>query len=76
MKLTMCLIAFGVFVASPAVADNAFVKKPPPAQSVRTAQGDSCSRRGVECCCERAGPLCCEGLHCVIKGNHGTCQPN
>ena len=75
MKRMICLIALGVLVASPVFADDAFVKKAPPAQSVRTAQ-NMCSTRGVECCCERAGPLCCEGLHCVIKGNRGTCQPN
>jgi len=70
----MYAIAFGVLAAGPAFADNAFVRKAPPAQSVRTAQ--SCSKQGVECCCERVGPLCCEGLHCVVKNNHGTCQPN
>jgi hypothetical protein len=76
MKRLICVIAFGMLAASPSFADNAFVKKPLPAQSVRTAQGGSCSGRGVECCCERAGPLCCEGLQCVMKGNRATCQPN
>ena len=73
MKLITCMIALGLFVTSPAFADNAFVKKAPPAQSVRTAQ-NLCLKRGQECCCERVGPLCCEGLQCVIKGNRGTCQ--
>jgi hypothetical protein len=73
MKHSMGVVALGMLTLSPAFADNVFVRTPLPAQSVRTAQ-NLCLKRGEECCCERAGPLCCQGLQCVIKGSRGTCQ--
>jgi hypothetical protein len=78
MKSRMCLIAMaGVLAASPAFADMASLVKrlqpAQPAQSIRTAQR-MCLKAGEECCCERVGLLCCEGLQCVTRGNRGFCR--
>ena len=75
MKYLGCLL----FVACSLAANAAFaetnplLRKPQPNMSTRVAQY-YCLEGNHQCCCDRAGPLCCPGYECVSNGRVGYCH--
>jgi hypothetical protein len=74
--LALVLAAACAVTAGPAFAEtSALLRKPQPLVSTRIAQY-ACLEGEHKCCCDRAGPLCCEGYSCVVRNNVGYCRPN
>jgi hypothetical protein len=71
----LVLAAACALTAGPAFAEGALLRKGQPNLSTRVAQRMTCLSAGKECCCERVGPLCCEGLTCTRTiGNKQYCE--
>jgi hypothetical protein len=72
--LALVLAAACAVTAGPAFAEGTLLRKSQPLASMRIAQY-ACLESEHKCCCDRAGPLCCEGYTCVVRNNVGYCRP-
>ena len=77
MKYLRCLLVVACSLAAGAAFAETgalSLRKPQPNVSTRVAQY-ACLEGEHKCCCDRAGPLCCEGYTCVVTGSVGYCRP-
>ena len=74
--LALVLAAACAVTAGPAFAEtNPLTRKAQPNTSMRVTQY-SCLEGMHQCCCDKAGPLCCPGYTCIDNGRIGYCLPD